>query len=177
MLDAGRTVHARLSTVAGHLDKLGRTLNTAVGAYNATVGSLERSLLPSARRMADLGVSEDQVEPPRAVDDVARPITAPTLVEELHGSERVTVLPQAATGEAQGVTPYDSQNDTAAVATTFAGVAPTSPSAINARASAGASSVPSSCSSGHAWPASIAAVSGGSPGSCCCAAEATQSAS
>ncbi len=98
VLDAGRTVHARLATMAGHLDKLGRTLTTAVGAYNATVGSLERSLLPSARRMADLGVSEEQVEPPRAVDEVAKPITAPALAEGLHGSERITVLPQAAAG-------------------------------------------------------------------------------
>ena len=100
VLDAGRTVHARLGAVAAHLDKLGRSLTTAVGAYNATVGSLERSLLPSARRMADLGVSESDVDVPRAVDEVARPVTAPALVEGLapHGSERIAVVPQAAAG-------------------------------------------------------------------------------
>ena len=86
--------------MAAHLDKLGRSLTTAVGAYNATVGSLERSLLPSARRMADLGrVRGAEVESPRAVDEVARPITAPALVEGLpHGAERIAVLPQAAAG-------------------------------------------------------------------------------
>jgi len=83
VLDAGRAVHARLGALAGHVDKLGRSLTTAVGAYNATVGSLERSLLPSARRMADLGISDSTLEVPRAVDEVARPVTAPALVEAL----------------------------------------------------------------------------------------------
>ena len=104
VLEAGRTVHARLGAMAGHLDKLGRTLTTAVGAYNATVGSLERSLLPSARRMADLGVSEAPLVVPRAVDEPARPVTAPALVEAIgeadrgSGSERITILPHLASG-------------------------------------------------------------------------------
>jgi DNA recombination protein RmuC len=81
VLVAGRTVHARLSTVAAHLDKLGRSLTTSVNAYNATVGSLERSLLPSARRMSELGVTGEQVVAPREVDDVAKPVTAPDLLQ------------------------------------------------------------------------------------------------
>ncbi|MDP9496259.1 MAG: DNA recombination protein RmuC [Actinomycetota bacterium] len=102
VLDAGRTVHARLASLAGHVDKLGRTLTASVTAYNATVGSLERSLLPSARRLAELGVCDEPVCGPRAVDDVARPVTAPGLLgpdggETGRGGERpVSVLPQAA---------------------------------------------------------------------------------
>ncbi len=114
VLEAGRVVHARLGMLAGHLDKLGRSLTASVSAYNATVGSLERSLLPSARRMADLGVCDEAVQEPRAVEEVARPVTAPALVVAAEhdagrggaesappppGSERpVAVVPQAAAG-------------------------------------------------------------------------------
>ena len=100
VLEAGRAVHGRLGVLAGHLDKLGRSLNGSVAAYNATVGSLERSLLPSARRMADLGVVGEQLTRPRGVDDVARPVTAPALLDGCEPAA-VTVLPQ--TGGARAV--------------------------------------------------------------------------
>jgi DNA recombination protein RmuC len=96
VLDAGRAVHLRLATLAGHVDKLGRSLNASVSAYNATVGSLERSLLPSARRMADLGVTGGDVATPREVDDVAKPVTAPALLDA--PDRPVSVLPTAASG-------------------------------------------------------------------------------
>ena len=69
----------------------------SVAAYNATVGSLERSLLPSARRMAELGISGGEpLTGPREVDDVAKPVTAPALLDR---PERgVSVLPTAASG-------------------------------------------------------------------------------
>ena len=82
VLEAGREVHGRLGSLAGHLDKLGRSLTASVGAYNATVGSLERSVLPSARRMADLGVTDAPLTGPREVPDVAKPVTAPALLED-----------------------------------------------------------------------------------------------
>ncbi len=81
VLTAGRAVHDRLSTLAGHLDKLGRSLTGSVAAYNATVGSLERSVLPATRRMADLGVTGGSVPVPREVVEVAKPITAPALLD------------------------------------------------------------------------------------------------
>ena len=80
VFEAGKELHGRLATLGGHVDKLGRTLNTAVGDYNRAVGSLERSVLPASRRMADLGVVHDAVPPPREVDAVAKPVTAPHLV-------------------------------------------------------------------------------------------------
>ena len=103
VLEAGQAVHARLSTLAQHVDKLGRSLTASVSAYNATVGSLERSLLPSARRLAELGVCEDEVSAPRPVEDVARPVTAPALLVPPEPGDRtadrpVSVVPQAATG-------------------------------------------------------------------------------
>jgi DNA recombination protein RmuC len=80
VFEAGKELHGRLATLGTHVDKLGRTLSTAVNDYNRTVGSLERSVLPASRRMAELGVVEAALPPPREVDDVAKPITAPHLV-------------------------------------------------------------------------------------------------
>ncbi len=80
VLTTGRELFARLGTLGGHVDKLGRSLNRAVADYNATVGSLERTVLPSARRMSELGLLDVATDPPREVDAVAKPITAPHLV-------------------------------------------------------------------------------------------------
>jgi DNA recombination protein RmuC len=79
VFSAGKELYARLSTLGGHVDKLGRTLNTAVTDYNKTVASLERNLLPSARRMADLGVVQDELCPPRPVEAVANRLVTPEL--------------------------------------------------------------------------------------------------
>ena len=76
---AGKELYSRLGTVGGHVDKLGRTLNAAVTDYNRTVASLERSLLPSARRMADLSGVQDPLDGPRPVEAVATPLVSPEL--------------------------------------------------------------------------------------------------
>lgn len=76
---AGKELYARLSTLGGHIDKLGRSLNRSVTDFNATVGSLERAVLPSARRMADLGL-DGALDSPMPVEEVARPLTAAHLV-------------------------------------------------------------------------------------------------
>lgn len=76
---AGKELYARLGTLGGHVDKLGRSLNTAVADFNRTVGSLERSLLPSARRMADLSGLPDEPAAPRPVEAVASPLVSPEL--------------------------------------------------------------------------------------------------
>jgi DNA recombination protein RmuC len=76
---AGKELYGRLSTLGTHVDKLGRSLNTAVSDYNKTVASMERNLLPSARRLADLGVVGDELTEPRAVDATATRLAAPEL--------------------------------------------------------------------------------------------------
>ncbi|MDP9181571.1 MAG: DNA recombination protein RmuC, partial [Actinomycetota bacterium] len=76
---AGKELFERLATFGGHVDKLGRSLTSAVTAFNTTVGSLERTLLPSARRMADLGL-EGQVTEPRPVEELVRTVCAPHLI-------------------------------------------------------------------------------------------------
>jgi len=80
---AGQELYARLGTLGAHVDKLGRSLGAAVGDFNKTVGSLERTLLPSARRLNDLNVGEAQTTAPRLVDDLPRPLSAPELARTL----------------------------------------------------------------------------------------------
>ncbi|WP_203336145.1 DNA recombination protein RmuC [Nocardioides limicola] len=74
----GVEMHDRLGVMAGHLDGLGRSLNQAVGNYNSAVGSLESRVLVTARRFAEMGVTEQPLPSPRLVDAAPR---SPTLVE------------------------------------------------------------------------------------------------
>lgn len=88
VFELGRELYRRLSTVGGHVDKLGRTLGRAVADYNATVGSLERNVLVTARRMAELQVTDADLPTLTTVEEVPRPLAAPELtaaLEELTG--------------------------------------------------------------------------------------------
>lgn len=73
----GQELHARLGSMAGHLDRVGRSLNAAVLAYNQAMGSLEGRVLVSARRFADLGVTSEELAQPRQVETVSRSLAAP----------------------------------------------------------------------------------------------------
>lgn len=76
----GSELHERLRTLAGHFVKLGRSLDTAVGAYNDAAGSLERRVLVTARRFSELGVPAIQEIPePEPVERTARVLEAPEL--------------------------------------------------------------------------------------------------
>ncbi len=49
-------LYSRLSTFRNHLGKLGNSLEASLRAFNAAVGSLERNVLPGARKFVELGV-------------------------------------------------------------------------------------------------------------------------
>ena len=83
--ELGRDLHERLSTMGGHLDRLGRSLAGAVSAYNGAVGSLENRVLVSARRFTDLGVRTDDLDSPAPVADGPRPLTAAELLDAVAG--------------------------------------------------------------------------------------------
>ncbi|CAN5117867.1 DNA recombination protein RmuC [soil metagenome] len=80
---AGKDLYSRLGTLGTHVDKLGRSLGSAVADFNRTVGSLERSLLPAARRMSELGLAEEPPTAPSALAALPRAVTAPELVPPL----------------------------------------------------------------------------------------------
>jgi DNA recombination protein RmuC len=79
--ELGKEVYGRLSTLGDHLGRLGRKLDGAVNDYNQTVGSLERRVLPAARRLADHGAGgPDELEALEPVDRTAQRPQAPELV-------------------------------------------------------------------------------------------------
>lgn len=60
-------LYGRLATFAGHMNKVGKQLASSVENYNRAVGSLERKVLPGARKFVELGIRPrkeiEQVEP------------------------------------------------------------------------------------------------------------------
>ncbi len=52
----GKDLYARLNVMGAHIGRLGRNLDTAVGAYNSFVGSFESQVLTQARRFEALDV-------------------------------------------------------------------------------------------------------------------------
>ena len=64
---AGVELYERLATFTGHLARVGGGLDTAVRAFNQSVGSYEGRVLPSARRFESLGaVPESKALPETA---------------------------------------------------------------------------------------------------------------
>lgn len=80
----GKELYQRLSTLGGHIDKLGRSLGTAVDSYNKTVSTIESRVFVTARRMVDLKV----VDPATALSasaqlgELPRTTSAPELAEQ-----------------------------------------------------------------------------------------------
>jgi DNA recombination protein RmuC len=78
--ELGEEMYKRLVTFTSHLSKVGRTLGQSVEAYNAAVGSLERQVLPGARKFTELGLRPArEIEDLSPIDKLARTVTAEAL--------------------------------------------------------------------------------------------------
>jgi DNA recombination protein RmuC len=80
---AAKEMYDRIGTIAGHVDKLGRSLEGTVKAYNDAVNSVESRLLVTARRFNALHVSDKPVTSPRVIENAPRSMSAPELTHEL----------------------------------------------------------------------------------------------
>jgi len=66
-------LYGRLASFVGHMNRVGRQLASSVENYNKAVGSLERSVLPGARKFVELGVHEKrEIEKLDTLDPVPR---------------------------------------------------------------------------------------------------------
>jgi DNA recombination protein RmuC len=66
-------LYKRLAVFTTHLGKLGRNLSSSVDHYNAAIGSLERQVLPGARKFTELGVRPDrELEVLEPIDKLTR---------------------------------------------------------------------------------------------------------
>jgi DNA recombination protein RmuC len=84
LIEASTTLYERLCTMTRHFDNLGSKLGGALDAYNSTIGSMQRSVFPAGRKVAELNSSLDaealpDVEP---IDKSARQLDAPDWRDE-----------------------------------------------------------------------------------------------
>jgi len=76
----GRELYERLGVFAGHFAKVGRGLDTAVGAFNQAVSSFETRLLVTARKFPEHGVTNDSLPETRQVERKPVVLSAPEVV-------------------------------------------------------------------------------------------------
>jgi DNA recombination protein RmuC len=75
--DSARELHRRLGRFVEPLAKVGRQLDSAVGAYNEAVGSFEHRVVPQVRRIEHAGAtSEREVHGPAPIEITARALAA-----------------------------------------------------------------------------------------------------
>jgi DNA recombination protein RmuC len=76
----GRELYDRLGVFTGHFAKIGRSLDTAVGAFNQAVSSLETRLLVTARKFPEHGVTNDELPETKQIERKPVVVSAPELV-------------------------------------------------------------------------------------------------
>ena len=81
--ELGKELHKRVGRFIDHFATVGTRLGSAVRAFNDATGSLERSLLPQARRFTDLKVGSDTELSITNIEQAPRELQAP----EAEGSE------------------------------------------------------------------------------------------
>ncbi|GAB4150125.1 MAG: DNA recombination protein RmuC [Planctomycetota bacterium] len=83
----GKDLYERISTYAKHMARVGEGISTAADSYNKAVGSLERNVLPQARRFKDLDPAiEKELPYIDSLDVTPRQFSAP----ELRGGQSVS---------------------------------------------------------------------------------------
>ena len=61
--ELGNELYNRFHSMISHMNKLGRDLDRCVGTFNQTVGSMERRVMPAARRLQEMGVTLNKGKP------------------------------------------------------------------------------------------------------------------
>ena len=90
----GAELYERLRTAAEHLKRVGGGLETAVNNYNKFVGSFERNVLSSGKRLAEKGVEIGKSEIPEVplVESAPRytgsDVEEPALAPRVESGER-----------------------------------------------------------------------------------------
>ena len=90
----GRELYDRVGVFVGHFAKVGRSLDTAVGAYNQALGSLEQRLLVTARKFPEHGVSAPEIAETPQIERTPLTLSAPETPGRGRGDD-VIALPRA----------------------------------------------------------------------------------
>ena len=65
-------LHSKLGKFASHYEKLGKGLNTAISAYNTSVGSWSRTIMPAVERLEEAGAKSNDIPAIEDIDSTAR---------------------------------------------------------------------------------------------------------
>ncbi|GAA4821934.1 DNA recombination protein RmuC [Nocardioides caeni] len=76
LFELGQVLYRRILKLAEHVDKLGRSIQRSVKDYNAFAGSLERSVLPAARKLNAAAPASTTIPAPTEVEEVPRALTS-----------------------------------------------------------------------------------------------------
>lgn len=84
LIEASKTLYERLCTMTRHFDNLGTKLGGALDAYNSTIGSMQRSVFPAGRKVAELNSSlaPEALPDLEPIDKTARQLDAPDWRDE-----------------------------------------------------------------------------------------------
>ncbi len=67
--DQGAELYKRLAKMLGHLENHRKHLHASVDSYNSVIGSMERRVIPSARKFEEMGVGKAQpLQGPKSVE-------------------------------------------------------------------------------------------------------------
>tara|TARA_R110002049_G_scaffold147342_1_gene310132 strand:- start:96189 stop:97487 length:1299 start_codon:yes stop_codon:yes gene_type:complete len=82
--DLAQDLYKRLFSFCSHLQKVGKNLDDSVGNYNKAIGSLERQVLPGARKFTELGIQAKEEIP--LIDEIEKKTRdIPTIQQDKHG--------------------------------------------------------------------------------------------
>lgn len=98
----GKELYKRLTTMAEHIEKVGKSLDKTVKNFNSMVGSIEGSVLPSARRFRDLNViaaEKSEIAFLEPVETNSRELQAADFVDGVSESANANLLPESEAGE------------------------------------------------------------------------------
>jgi len=85
--ELGAEMHRRIASFLGHMVKVGKGIDGARNSYDKAVGSLERQVLPQARRFGELGVTvKGELEAPKEINAQVRSLNAPEAADETTAS-------------------------------------------------------------------------------------------
>ncbi len=87
--ETGRELYERVKRFGGRMEDIGKSLRQAVDRYNRGVGTLERQVLPSARKLEGLGVvsAGESIPPLEQLETEPRTMQAAELTEPAEKAE------------------------------------------------------------------------------------------
>ena len=85
-------LHTRLGTFVGHMSRVGKQLASSVDHYNKAVGSLERKVLPGARKFVELGIhAKSDIETIEPLESLPRDVVEPASDNDDEGQDKKTL--------------------------------------------------------------------------------------